>query len=291
LKYHAPLPPPEPVNAADYFFIGLFNFFIAKRAEGLVSKVVSLLQGNFPDLDGDAPLRTAERLLRTAVALEPQVYWPHWLLGRTLQAKCDYGGAELAFNAAIALDPSYARGYEQRALTLGHQWAVTKVETVFERALRDSRRAEEVAYGDPSIFWPRGELLLTLGRTREALNAYSLWLELEEDVLALIARGNGVAWLHLFAEKLLKRTKPRRLESRALAADAHALLALVHMTRNDCHDALKEVGAAIELDPCHTHALSAKGVVLCQNGDFDGAISALEVALEWYPANYISRGV
>jgi tetratricopeptide (TPR) repeat protein len=277
---------PQPVDAVDYFFIGLFNFVIAKRAEGIVPKVISLLSGRFPDLDGHEPLRTAERLLRMAVALDPQFYWPHWVLGRTLQTKGDYGGAELAFNAAIALDPYYARGYEQRALTLGQQWRATNEEMVRARALQDSQKAEDVAHGDPSIFWPRGELFQLLGRTRAALEAYSLWLELEEDILALIARRTGVAGLYLLAKELLKRTMLGRTENHAVAADAHALLALVHMTWQDRDSALREATAALEFVPDHPHALTAKGIVLYQNGYFREAVSALEVALERYPANY-----
>jgi tetratricopeptide (TPR) repeat protein len=277
---------PEPVDAADYFFIGLFNFFVAKRPEGIMPKIISLLQGSFPDLDGDAPLRTAERLLRIAVALEPRNYWPHWALGRTLQTSGDHGGAELAFNAAIALNPDYARGYEQRALTLGHQWSARKEDMLRERALRDSGQATSVADGDPSIFWPRGELLQLLGRTRDAVEAYSQWLELEQDILGLIARATGVARLYVLANDLIGRTPPRDAESRALSADTRALLALVHLTWADADGALAAAGAALEIDPRHAHALTVRGGVLYQNGEFHEAISAFELALDRDPANY-----
>ena len=73
---------PEPVNAADYFFIGLLNFYVSKRTDAFVPKILSLLHQQFPYLA--ANLAYAEGLLRTAVSLEPRHYWPHWVLGRTL---------------------------------------------------------------------------------------------------------------------------------------------------------------------------------------------------------------
>ena len=150
----------EPVNAADHFFIALFNYFIAKRGgSGGVARFLALVQDGFPDLDTRAPLRTAERLLRAAAALEPRNFWPHWLLGCALLEAGAAEAAELAFNAAVAVDPAYARGYEQRALALAAQWRRGRDPRLRNRARADLHRAGQLAHGDPSVFWPRGELL------------------------------------------------------------------------------------------------------------------------------------
>ncbi|MGE0425079.1 MAG: AAA family ATPase [Reyranellaceae bacterium] len=266
----------EPINAADYFFIALFNYFVAKRrGDGAVAMFVFLLRGNFAALDSHAPLATAERLLRAAVALEPRNFWPHWVLGRTLQEAGDHSGAELAFNSAVALEPRYARGYEQRALSLARQWTRTKDGRLRDRARADSDLAGLFAVGDPSIYWPRGELFDELGDTKEALNAYSLWLELEEDVLATVARGAGVGRLFRRASAVLA---DRRL--RSSHADAHALLALVHWTWKDPSAALAAADAALALAPDHCHALALKGAVLLASGKPQEAlVDGLEPAL------------
>src|SRR6185295_8926582 len=91
----------------------------------------------------------------------------------------------------------YARGYEQRALTIARQWqanagrlrrllaGVAGVRSLFrrsaplkelrDRALADSKRAlaSAEAEGDPSTYWPQGELYEALGQVHEALDAYA----------------------------------------------------------------------------------------------------------------------
>ena len=114
--------PADALNPADYYFLGLFNFFVAKRRDAAVNKIFSLFQGVFPDLDLDTPYETAERLLRTGVSREPENFWPHFVPGRTLLGRKDFKGAGLAFDVCISVDPKYARGYEQRALALAEQW-------------------------------------------------------------------------------------------------------------------------------------------------------------------------
>ena len=115
-------------------------------------------------MDARAPLDTAERLLRVAIAREPRNFWTHWVLGRTLLEAKDPTSAELAFNAAIALQPRYARGYEQRALALAWQWRARADARLRDRARADSAAAARFADGDASIYWPRGELLDVLRR-------------------------------------------------------------------------------------------------------------------------------
>jgi Tfp pilus assembly protein PilF len=278
----------EPVNAADYFFIGLFNYFVAKRSEGFLAKVVALLQPRFPDLDARSPYATAERLLRAAISLEPNNYWPHWVLGRTLLSSGDYAGAELAFNAAVALAPTYARSYEQRALAVGHQWVKVHDEKLHQRAQDDSERAMKNAEGDPSVFWPRGELFALFGQTKEALEAYAHWLELESNLLQTIARGTGVASLYDLAHRILRHTGSVDPSDRAMRADAYGLLALVHLTWTDHQNARQAAEEALRIDPCHVHALTVKGVVLRESSEFHRAIEVLTLALEQNSLNYLA---
>jgi tetratricopeptide (TPR) repeat protein len=280
---------PEPVNAADYFYVGLFNYFVAMRRDAMLATFIKLLRGRFPDLDGRSPFRTAERLLRASIALEPHNYWPHWVLGRTLLVSGDHRGAELAFNGAIAVQPNYARGYEQRALALAHQWVRSGEPSLRARAEADSAMALAVADGDPSVYWPRGELLELLGCIREAVHAYSRWLELEENVLAKISRGTGIVHLGKLATRLLHRPAAFKAnDDRALRADAHGLLALVQLTRAEDAEAARQAEAALVIDPRHGHALTVKGVLLLRLSEPKRAVDILGRALENDPHNHLA---
>jgi tetratricopeptide (TPR) repeat protein len=275
----------EPVNAADYFLIALFNYFVAKRASaGAAAAFLALVRGNFPELDPRAPLATTERLLRVATGLEPRNYWPHWVLGRVLLEAGNYAAAELAFNTAVALEPGYARGYEQRALALAKQWTLSRDERLRRRALRDSRLAGQLANGDPSIFWPRGELFDVLGETAAALDSWCFWLELEPDILGRVARSDGV-------KRLLDRTTAMLGDTgaRPLHAAAGALLALVHWTRGLHDAAVKAAAKAIAIDPGQAHALAAKGAALLKMEEPERALAeGLEPALVASPGNFFA---
>ena len=278
-------PPQDPINAVDYFFIGLLNYFVAKRRETLIPKALALVRGQFPYIDDRTPLETANRLLRSAVALDPKNFWAHWLLGRTLLTAKDYAGAELAFHAAVALRPSYARGYEQRALAIAHQWAASKDDRLRRRALKDSEDArKKFANGDPSIFWPRGELFQLLGDMRGALDAYARWLELEEDIPSLIARAGGLAALHRTATRLRWGRPSADPVRRALHADAFAVRALVRSIWLDYNGALEDAAAALQLAPRHVHALTAKGMILRRQRKPEAALEALELAATLAPS-------
>lgn len=279
--------PADALNPADYYFLGLFNFFVAKRRDAAVNKIFSLFQGVFPDLDLDTPYDTAERLLRTGVSREPENFWPHFVLGRTLLGRKDFKGAELAFNVCISVDPKYARGYEQRALALAEQWRVTRYDEVLRRARDDSRRALELAGDDPSTFWPRGEMLQTLGLDRESLDAFSRWMQLEEDILAKLSRSTGVQKAHDLAESLLK--KRREASDGALRVECCALLGFVHLLWGRLAEADDFASRALAEDANHVHARTVNGMLRCRRGEFAEGIAELETAIRIDPTAYRAR--
>ena len=252
----------EPTNAVDYFLMGLLNFFVAKRSDSVLPKMLNLARGPFPQVDTRRPLRTAQQLLRIAVALEPKYFWAHWVLGRTLLTAGDYAGAELAFNTAVLLKANYARGYEQRALAFGHQWLSSKDDRLYLRARADSDRARKSANGDPSIFWSRGELFEICGDLKNAIDSYSRWLELEEDIPALIARSSGLIKLDALTTKILHTTKGKQHTD--LETDARALRALLRVVRKDkdYEGALSDAETALKSQSRHEHALIVKGIIL-----------------------------
>lgn len=274
------------LNPADHYFLGLFNFFIAKRQDAPVAKLFGLFQGVFPDLDMRTPYDTAERLLRAGVSREPENFWPHFVLGRTLLSREDFRGAELAFNVCISIFPDYARGYEQRAVALARQWKRDRHAEVARRAEEDSRRALELAGGDPSTYWPRGELLADLGDLRGALDAYARWMELEEDVLGKLSRGTGVQNAHDFAAKLLRRRAAA--SDPALKAECLGVLAIIHRLWGEDAEAESFAGQALDLRPDHPHAHTVKGMLLQAKGALAAAIDEFDAALRADPAAWLA---
>jgi tetratricopeptide (TPR) repeat protein len=278
--------PADALNPADYYFLGLFNFFVAKRRDATVAKLFSVFQGVFPDLDSDTPFDTAERLLRTGVSREPSNFWPHFVLGRTLLARGDFNGAELAFNACISIDSTYARGFEQRALALAGQYQEHRYEEVMRRAQDDSGRALELAGDDPSTYWPRGELLEQLGLDRDALDAFNRWMQLEENVLGKLSRGTGVQKAHDLAQSLLDGHKVET--DHALRAECFALLALVHFLWGQQDQARTLAAKALQDVPSHAHAHTVLGLVHLHSGQNRAAIAEFDAAVQADPAAWLA---
>jgi tetratricopeptide (TPR) repeat protein len=278
--------PDQSFNPADYYFLGLLNFFVAKRSDSTLAKLFSLFQGVFPDVDLHTPYDTAERLLRTGVSREPENFWPHFVLGRALLGRKDFRGAELAFNVCISIFPDYARGYEQRALALACQWRKEGYEEVARRAQEDSRRALELAGDDPSTYWPRGELLEELGDLPGAIDAFSRWMELEEDVLGRLSRGTGVKKAHDLVERLLKQRRTR--SDGKLKAECLALQALVFRLWGQDENALRQANRALEIAPGHAHACTVRGMVLAKAGRLEEAIADFDTACEADRSAYLA---
>jgi len=131
-----------------------------------------------------------------------------------------------------------------------------------------------------------------LGEITAALDAYSRWMELEENILSLISRKAGLVKLEQLAEELSQR-KPVK-NAPGLLADAHALLALVYLTQAGWHEevstktveaselsrkAWEAAAKARERVSDHPHALTVQGVLQRQNGGHQAAIATLEQAL------------
>jgi cytochrome c-type biogenesis protein CcmH/NrfG len=295
---------PDLPNPVDFYFVGLLHFFIGKRRDADLTKFIQLFPRRFPDVDARRPLETAERMLRTAIALESDNFWPYFVLGRTLSAAGDHRGGELAFNSCISLDPSYARGYEQRALALTSQWRAemnlasrlfnrrrARADELRQRAEDDSRRAVQLAEekGDPSTYWPLGEKCEGFGQIHEAFDAYSRALELEADIQQMMSRGTNIRHLVDFAGQQLRKRRSRSDQrSLQITADAHALLALVHFIRAEAEEALCCADASLQLVPDHAHALTVRGIVRKERGQVDGARADLEAAVKRDPENFLA---
>jgi tetratricopeptide (TPR) repeat protein len=113
------MPAPDPASPADYFVVGVAHLWLAKaEVFGLPRWLVVGDLRKVGGFDFDSPAVTAERLLRTAAALEPKHYWTLWWLGSSLLLAEDYQGSEQVFNTCVALRPAEAFGYQGRAASL-----------------------------------------------------------------------------------------------------------------------------------------------------------------------------
>ncbi len=112
----------QPVNSTEAYFLGIAHCFISGiellPLGGMLRNTVSPEFLRLTALDFEAPLPTAERLLRTAADLDPEHYWAHFWLGQCLIGRKQYLGAAQACNTCVALRPDYACGYTWRGTAL-----------------------------------------------------------------------------------------------------------------------------------------------------------------------------
>ncbi|MBI4615975.1 MAG: O-antigen ligase family protein [Planctomycetes bacterium] len=106
-----------------------------------------------------------------AARLAPQNYRAHHERGRALSARGRFAGAAGAFEAALALHPTYEQAWDGLALA---RWGTAGTD---EEARRDALdawdRAVELAPWDPSMRTNRGKALKALGRFEEAADDFA----------------------------------------------------------------------------------------------------------------------
>jgi tetratricopeptide (TPR) repeat protein/tRNA A-37 threonylcarbamoyl transferase component Bud32 len=288
----------QEMNPTDYFFIGLLNFWVGKfDKDPLAQQARAIFLKDISEFDATDPLARAERLLRTAVSLDPEQYWPPFMLGWTLAAREDYKGAESAFDICISLKPENARGYEQRALAVYRQSLTAPDDVQNElrrRASEDSDRALRLSPDDPSTYWPRADLLALLGKVPDALESYARGLELEDHLLDKMSRRHGLVLARKYAQEQIDRLKGNADgESRGLAAQAATVLGLVGWTEQKPDSAvLASVEQALLVpadQPCaglvRARALAVRGNVWLKEGKLDQAQGDFEAGREASPSN------
>jgi serine/threonine protein kinase len=202
----------EDLTAEDSFLLGILHVYRAKHADDAIGLAIKLL--SLSAVDTARPRDTALAMLRRAVFLEPWQYWSNFMLGRILaipdpqSGRADYAEAMLAFNNCISLRRDYSRGYEQRALTLAllstDPTEVHRRESLRQRALAELARTIVRPTDDPSTHWVRGQTYELLGRTEDAMVAYTLALECERDLQVKVSRRNELDRSRALAERVLK---------------------------------------------------------------------------------------
>jgi tetratricopeptide (TPR) repeat protein len=185
--------PPDPAleeNSIDDWFLGVAHLLVFQTRDTAIGKG---LRVQFPDLfDYTDPLGTGERLLRAAIRLDPTLYWPHYMLARTLRDRGDLGGAELELDACILLAPDYMLAYTERAFTLGTRAMQTtdpnERKELIRLAFTDAERTVRKEPNHPVTFWGFGDLMKVLDHRAEAIEMYTEALEVEDHILDKFSR-------------------------------------------------------------------------------------------------------
>jgi tetratricopeptide (TPR) repeat protein/predicted Ser/Thr protein kinase len=235
-------------NADDYDLYGVGHYFVNENVDTSFGKGMRLM---FPTaFDFDHPLDTAERYLRTAIRINPRLYWPHFMLGMTLRKRGDFGGSEQAFGVCIMLEPDVLMAYGQRAATFAAH-AMKETDTarrdeLIALALADSEESLRRDVTNPVTHWTRGDLLRTLDRRAEAVASYIAAVEREELVFGKMTR--QIAMRDIM-EYLLANLDPRDV-------DARIVIAYIAIASLNPNEALKRLDEALALAP--TNALAQR---------------------------------
>ena len=164
-----------------------------------------------------------------------------------MDPKKAFAEAKPAALKAVALDKEFAEGHAALGLLRlldDWDWEAADVET---------RRAIELAPGNPYVFWKRGVYLRYAGRCDESIP------------------------VHLHAESL---------DPFSIVAIQEVGYAFYYARRFG--EAAEQIQKAIELEPAWDQLYFGLGLVLLQQKRFDEAISALRTAVQKEPGNVFS---
>jgi adenylate cyclase len=164
-----------------------------------------------------------------------------------MDPKKAFAEAKPAAIKAVALDEEFAEGHAALGLLrLLDDWD-------WQTADAKTRRAIELAPGNPYVYWKRGVFLRYAGRCDESIS------------------------VHLHAESL---------DPFSIVAIQEVGFALYYARRFG--EAVEQIKKAIELEPAWDQLYFGLGLTLLQQKRFDEAISALRTAVQKEPGNVFS---
>ena len=191
-------------HPVDHYFLGFIHFWMRAFPSQQVTIFARMLTSKVRGLDFDAPLQTAIAHFRAAAALEPDRYWHHFMVGWALMVDEDYPGAELAYNACVALRPAYHQAYVARADALirsAEDERPQGADALRLRARLDLEAAHQLAPYASTVHLLQVVLHLRAGETGDAVDSLLLGLILDEAVVraaigvAPIAFDADLSWL------------------------------------------------------------------------------------------------
>ena len=200
--------------------------------------------------------------------------------------------AQLHFERAIALDPSFARAYAGLALTWSRLaidgWA-TDADKVLTKAAEYARKAAAIDPSIPQIHFVRAQVELFRGKHERAAAAATAAIELDPnyaDAYALLA------WILHYAGRpdhawsalgeALKRNPNSAASYREIAGE-------IYFTTGRFQQAAKEFEAALERNPAHMRARLWFAATLLRLGQDEEAAWEVQELIAINPDFSLSR--
>ena len=212
-----------------------------------------------------------------ALELGPGVAETHSGLGDVLMAQGRFEAAAVAYGDALALDPDHVETHNNLSVALREQER-------FEEAIEVLGRALAVAPDDPMSHHNLGSVLLAQGRIGASLNALETALELNPRAVDT-CNNLSVALRALNRLDQAAAILDTALSLMPAHANTYNNLGSVRFAQERIPEAIVAYRRAIELNPSSHEAYVNLGVSLKEQGDLDGASSALDSALKRRPGD------
>jgi serine/threonine protein kinase/tetratricopeptide (TPR) repeat protein len=222
----------------------------------------------------DGRHREAAELLARAVELEPADYWAHMALGGAHEALAKYPAAAGCYDTTIALQPDLSWGHYNRGRVAVRVWDYEKARTCLDRAAK--------------LAPDHAETYLHRALALQGLRDYDAALA---DLDRAVEHGAPKARAALLRVRVLALSGKKEAAKQELdeAMKLEPTDEITWLTRGsarmdtDLPGALKDLDAALGINPRSLTALMNKSTVLSRLGRTDDAIRVLDRLLELYP--------
>ncbi|MEE8245628.1 MAG: TIGR02466 family protein, partial [Alphaproteobacteria bacterium] len=222
---------------------------------------------------GDA--ERALKLLRKAVAAQPDHVDAHNNLGNVLKASARLDEAEAAYRRALEIMPDYVGGHFNLGIVLAALERPDEAATAYRQALELKPDFAEAALA-------LGNAVQAMGRIPEAIETYARALEMAPDH-ADGHNNHGSALREVGELDAAVAAYRRALEIEPRHLDARYNLGIALQEQHKLDEAIAAYRQAIELDPDFAPAWVNLGYALQGSGRLDKAIESYRRAIEIVP--------
>ncbi len=199
----------------------------------------------------------------------------YWYVNKTDNALTD-------LNRAIALDPTNARGFRERANAY-------RTSGRLDQALADANEAVRIDPNDPSNFDNRGNVFNNNGQYDRAIADYNEALRIKpDDAQAFMDRGAAFYFKQEYQAAIKDYDQAIKLDPKKDRAFSNRGAAYKKLGQND--RAIADENEAIRLNPLQPEYFDNRGLSEAENGDYDRAIADYNEAIRLRPeTNFLTN--
>jgi len=214
-------------------------------------------------------------LCRHAIAVNPDNYLAHDMLGAVLEKRGDYDAARHEHLRALEIKPDYADAHNNFGVALQHQGRLAGAVEQYQRALQLRPRYPEAHYNLAVALESAGQLDNAATEYSRAIAQRPRYAEAHYNLGLLHAR-RGQLDLAVAEFQAALRINPQ-------LADAHNNLGVTLDRMGRLPEAIREYQLAIAVRPDYPRAHFNLGVALTRAGQLAAAADAFETALRLKP--------